>query len=242
MNFNPRMRFVWIAQAFIAVQLLFLWALLIYALLPLESELVEGIPNRMLILGSVIVFSLLLLISVAIGAEIYHKTFEYEFKEDAFVVRRGIISKKEISFPYKEIQSAKVLRHGVHMLDQAFGLACIHVKAGSKFVVVPGIAEPEAFLRRLMANVEGNDKVKGSELYMSEREILLKLAADVRELHAKVEEVLAEQKAHKQQHEAHAKEREEDYFRKVEMDIDRLIRKKDEYRHEDVAPKPKRRK
>ena len=231
MNFNPRMRFVWIAQAFLVVQLLFLWALFIYVMLPLDNDLIDGIPNRILILGSVLGFSVLLLIGVAIGAEIYYRTFEYEFKENEFVVRKGIINKKEISFPYKEIKSAKVLRNGVHVLDQVFGLTCISVKSGSQAALIPGIAEPEVFLRRLMAHVEGNEKIQNSEIYMSEREILIKLAADVRALHEKVESVIAEQKSHKELLETHRQESQQrhtgiDEFKMVEKDIDKLLNMK----------------
>jgi uncharacterized membrane protein YdbT with pleckstrin-like domain len=190
--------------------------------LPVETDIVEGIPNRMLVVGAVVAISLILLVGVAISSELFYRGFEYDFAQDSFVVKRGILNKKEIVMPYKEIDSAKVLRSGVHALDQIFGLTCISVKAGKKSVIVPGIVEPEVFLRRLMAHVEGNDHIKNSEIYMSEREILMKLSSDIKGLHAKLEQFMTEQKA-SQATQRGTHDYPTEFLRTVEKDVDRLI-------------------
>ncbi|MCX8200395.1 MAG: PH domain-containing protein, partial [Candidatus Micrarchaeota archaeon] len=154
----------------------------------------DGISNRMLVAAVVIALAVIILISVYIGAEMFHRNFEYDFAQDAFVVRKGILARKELIIPYKDIESAKVLRSGVHALDQVFGLTCVQVKAKGKSIIIPGITEPEVFLRRLMANVQGNEMIKNSEIYLSEREILMKLSADVKAIEEKVEQLVAEQK------------------------------------------------
>ncbi|GEM_PF-5372149 len=222
MNFHPRMRFVWLAQAFLVVLLLFLWALIIYMIFPSEGGIISGVPNRVLIVGAVIIIAAIILAVVAVGSELYYKNFEYDFTDDALVVRKGILARKEFIMPYKEIDAAKVLRSGVHSLDQAFGLTCIKVKAGSKFVILPGIAEPEVFLRRLMANVEGNEHIKNSEVYLSEREILIKLSADVRNLHSKFEQFVVEYKT-SQTTQRPLREYPTEFIRSMDKDIDPLI-------------------
>ncbi len=194
MNFNPRMRFVWLTQSLIAVLALFLWALLMFAFIPLEGTTFDGISDKVLIAVIVIVLSLAILAIVYVGAELFYRNFEYDFSGDSFVVRKGILNRKEFIIPYKDIESAKVLRSGVHALDQVFGLTCVQIKYKGKMVIIPGINEPEVFLRRLMANVQGNDMIKNSEIYLSEKEILMKLAADVKGIEDKLEQYVAEQK------------------------------------------------
>lgn len=194
MNINPRMRFVWIAESMLLMQLVVIWSILVYLAFPFDEEFIEGVPNKMLILGAVILFSTFVIIGVAVCAQLYYQNFEYDFADDAFVVRKGLLKRKEYIIPYKEIDSAKVLRSGIHSLDQVFGLTCIQIKWNGKQIIIPGIAEPELFLRRLMAYVEGNDYIKNSELYLSDREILLQLASGLRSLNSKIEQYMAEQK------------------------------------------------
>ncbi|MGB9635395.1 MAG: PH domain-containing protein [Candidatus Micrarchaeia archaeon] len=194
MNINPRMRFVWIAEAFLIVQLLFLWSIIVYLAFPFDQELFEGVPNKIFVLGPAMLFSILIIFGVAICAELYYRNFEYDFADDAFIVRKGIFTRKEYIIPYKDIDSAKVLRKGIHSLDQVFGLTCVEIKWNGKNVVVPGIAEPELFLRRLMAYVEGNEHIKNSEIYLSDREILLKLSSGLKALGDKIDQYVAEQK------------------------------------------------
>ncbi|MEM3364786.1 MAG: PH domain-containing protein [Candidatus Micrarchaeia archaeon] len=188
------MKFVWFIQALAAVLVLFVWALLMLALVPFDGSFFDGISNRVLVAVIVIALALFIMIVVYVGAELFHRNFEYDFQPDAFVVRKGVIARKEMIIPYKDIESAKVLRSGVHALDQIFGLTCVQVKAKGKIVIIPGITEPEVFLRRLMANVQGNEMIKNSEIYLSEKEILMKLSADVKAIGEKVEQLVAEQK------------------------------------------------
>jgi len=215
------MKYVWISEAFIVTQLLFLWALLIYTIFPFTGEFIEGVPNRVLIIGSIVLLAFIVLIAVMIGAELYYRNFEYDFTEDSFVVRKGAVTRKEYIIPYKEIESAKVLRSGVHALDQVFGLTCVKVVAGGRSIIIPGIAEPELFLRRLMAHVEGNDVIKNSELYLSERETLLKLVADVRHLHTKVEQFIAD--GRRAQAVQRAQDSPTEFMRPIERDVERLL-------------------
>jgi len=195
MNFNPRMKFVWLAQSLAAVLVLLVWVLLLVAFLPLNNTTFDGISDRVLMVFIVLLLSLLIIVAAYVGAELFYRNFEYDFSGDSFVVRKGIFTRKEFIIPYKDIESAKVLRSGVHALDQVFGLTCIQVRyKGGKTILIPGINEPEVFLRRLMANVQGNEMIKNSEIYLSEKEILMKLAADVKNMGEKLDQYISEQK------------------------------------------------
>lgn len=188
------MKFVWLAESLIVIMGLLLWAIIVLAFVPLDGTTIDGISDRALAAVVVLLLSATILLVVFLGAEMFYRNFEYDFTSDSFVVRKGIFTRKEFIIPYKDIESAKVLRSGVHALDQVFGLTCVQVRYRGKMVVVPGISEPEVFLRRLMANVQGNEMIKNSEIYLSEKEILMKLAADMKGIENKLEQYIAEQK------------------------------------------------
>lgn len=191
---NQRMKYVWMFEAFILSSFIFSWFLIVYILFPFEGQLFVGIPNNLFIIGAAATFSAMLFFAVAVGAELFYRNFEYIFSDEEFIVRKGMLKRTEHIIPYKQITSAKVLRTGIHALDQIFGLTCIKILWSNGFVIIPGISEPELFLRRLMANVEGNEYIKNSTVYMSEREILLKLSSSLRNVQAKLDELASERK------------------------------------------------
>lgn len=103
---------------------------------------------------------LLLLILVSLFSEIlYFRNYFYDLKEDGLIVRKGVISKHEVTVPLDKIQDIYVDQD---FLDRIFGLYDLHIATagfGSSDIHIDGINYMSSeTLRELLLGKTGKTK------------------------------------------------------------------------------------
>jgi membrane protein YdbS with pleckstrin-like domain len=149
---NPRVRLVWAAQSAVT-------AAVIGAVLALVARLVSSVPVQL----PLAVAAVLLLVGV-VHAVLRYRSWQYEVRDDAIYLERGVLTRVRTVVPFVRIQHVDSSRGPV---ERAVGLGRVVVyTAGSRGadVTVPGLTPTSADdlrerLKRLAIRAEGDDAV-----------------------------------------------------------------------------------
>ncbi|MEM3030189.1 MAG: PH domain-containing protein [Candidatus Micrarchaeia archaeon] len=181
-SIDPRMRFVWLAQAAIALAAFWLLAFILYILVS-PGEILPGTPNRVLLFTLMIGSFVVVLGGMAAWAELSLRSFAWSLEEKELVIEKGLLAKQRLSLPYEKIKEIRVLRAGWHFIDQVFGLATLRIETGDRrlYAVIPGVAEPDELIRSILARSQGTPLKEAKEAKEDEdRRLLLEIREELK--------------------------------------------------------------
>ncbi|MEM3031105.1 MAG: PH domain-containing protein [Candidatus Micrarchaeia archaeon] len=145
-----RMRFVWMVPQI--VFLLIVWLLGTGAAFAYEEL------DKTLLFGGLLALTAIIGIPSYALAELKHRSFTYELKEDGIVIRRGIFTHHLVMIPYTKIQNIRTERT---VVEQALGLVHMHIETANaprseEEPAIPGIRyeERDALISEIMDNVK----------------------------------------------------------------------------------------
>ncbi len=153
MKVNSRVKYVFISEAGLLLAGLWLLVMMSYLIVHPEERMIESVPNGLVLFFALAVFSIIVLAATFVWAELYHQSIDYLFGEKELVVEKGIIGRKKTTVPYDRIKEVRVLRSGIHLIDQIFGVATLRIETGEKKsgeITIPGIIDPEETIRAMM--------------------------------------------------------------------------------------------
>lgn len=150
MKLNPRVKFVWLSEALLLVACVWFVVMVGYLILHPEERIVEGLSNGLLLFLVLSVISLVSLASAWAWASLFYNGFEYSFGEKEAVIEQGIVGKKKTVVPYDKVKEVRVVRSGVHLIDQIFGISTLRIDVGDKKageITIPGVSDAQEVIR-----------------------------------------------------------------------------------------------
>ena len=148
---HPRVRLVWVARAVVS-------ATVLGVVLGVAARIVPFVPTDVVALAGVV------LLFGVVHAVLRYRSWEYEVRDDALYLERGVLTRVRTVVPFVRIQHVDSSRGPV---ERAIGLGRVIVyTAGSRGadVTVPGLTPTSADdlrerLKRLAIRAEGDDAV-----------------------------------------------------------------------------------
>jgi len=187
-SIDARMRFVWLAQAAIALSAFWLLAFILYIIIS-PGEIIQGTPNRVLLFALFIGSFIIVLGGVAAWAELFLRSFTYSLGEKELAVEKGLLSKTRLSIPYEKVKEIRVLRSGWNFIDQIFGLATLHIETSDRkaYAVIPGVADPDGLIRSILARSQGTKEAPKETREEETRRLLLELREELKGIRGMLE-------------------------------------------------------
>ncbi|MBI5159699.1 PH domain-containing protein [Candidatus Micrarchaeota archaeon] len=146
MKLNPRVKFVWLSEALLALACVWFVVMMGYLIIHPEDRVVEGLSNGLLLFVVLSVVSLVSLAATWAWASLFYNGFDYSFGEKEAVIEQGIVGKKKTVVPYDKVKEVRVVRSGIHFIDQIFGISTLRIDIGDKKageVNIPGVSDAQ---------------------------------------------------------------------------------------------------
>jgi membrane protein YdbS with pleckstrin-like domain len=199
MHLDPKVKIYWLVPSILFLALVWLIAVAGVALID-EDQLVFGMRPPMFALISALALAVFVLLPLYLYYSLEYNAYSYEFSEQAIVVRNGILSTNEVVIPYAHISRIEAERS---VLERLMGLVSVEiVTPGPKELeinhTIPGIPAKVNFAEELEKWKENARALRApweQEKPSQDREVLLKLLAEMRDLNENVSGLLREIRA-----------------------------------------------
>lgn len=184
------------AEALVGLAFLWFFVMFSYLVVAPQGHFVEGWSNGFFLFVSMSALSFIAFACVAVYAELEYRSVSFEFRDSELVYERGILTRRRMTIPYEKIREIRVIRSGIHLLEQLFGLATIKVEVSDpllKDISIPGVSHPEEAVRQLTLRVSGKKPLEEKSVEERMSGILTEMLSELRAIRGAVEKNAVEE-------------------------------------------------